>query len=414
MANVKLPLEGIKVADFSWFGAGPICAENLGRFGATVVRVESESHIDGLRQVGPFPEGKTGYNVSGYFNNYNAGKFSLTLNLNIPRARDMALKLVAWADVFITNHTPRILERWGLLYDDIVKVNPQIIAAYQPMQGLEGPHKYFVGFGAVLNAITGYNYLSGFPHRPPVGLGTNYPDYVINPGHTLVAILAALRHKRRTGKGQKIELAQVESVVATLAPAVMDYTENGRVQMRKGNRISYAAPHGAFRCQDATWDNQPLDRWVTIAVFNDDQWAGLVRAMGSPAWASGAKFATFEARKENEDELEAKITEWTRERTPEELMPLLQSHGVPAGIVQHSKDVLEDEHLKARGYFEYLDHPETGRSVYDGAPFKLSKTPGSLKTPAPLLGQHNDYVCKEILGMSDEEIAEALIEQALY
>jgi benzylsuccinate CoA-transferase BbsF subunit len=229
-----------------------------------------------------------------------------------------------------------------------------------------------------------------------------------------VAILAALRYRKRTGKGQKIELAQVESVVSTLAPVVMDYTENGRVPMRKGNRISYASPHGAFRCKDAAWDNQPLDRWVTIGVFSDEQWQGLSAAMGSPEWAHDAKFSTLDARKANEDELESKITEWTRDRTPEDLMSLLQSNGVPAGVVQHSKDVIEDEHLKARGYFEYLDHPETGRSVYDGSPFKLSKTPGKLTTPAPLLGQHNEHVCKEILGMSDEEIAEALVEQALY
>lgn len=414
MANNKLPLEGIKVADFSWFGAGPICAENLGRFGATVVRVESEAHVDGLRMVAPFPDGKTGLNVSGYFNNYNANKLGLTLNLNTERGIAIAHKLIAWCDVFITNHTPRILEKWGLTYDDVARINPSVVAAYQPMQGLEGPHKYFVGFGAVLNAITGYNYLSGYPERPPMGLGTNYPDYVINPGHTLVAILAALRHRKRTGAGQKIELAQVESVVSTLAPVVMDYNENGRVQMRKGNRISYAAPHGAFRCKDTEWDNQQLDRWITIAVFNDEQWRGLTDAMGSPAWANDAKFATLDARKGNEDELEAHVTEWTGEHTPEELMPLLQSKGVPAGIVQHSRDVLEDAHLQARGYFEYLDHPETGRSVYDGSPFKLSKTPGKLTTPAPLLGQHNEQVCKEILGMSDEEIADALIEQALY
>ncbi len=226
---MKQPLSGLKVADFSWFGAGPICGENLASFGATVVRVESESHPDGLRSVAPFPPGKTGYNVSGYFNNYNAGKLDLTLNLNTELGRTMLLKLVAWCDIFLTNHTPRIIERWNLGYDELKKVNPRLIGVYQPMQGFEGPHRYFMGFGAVLGPITGYSYLSGFPNRPPMGLGTNYPDYVINPGHTLIGILAALRHRKKTGEGQLVELAQIESSVAPLAPAIMDYEANGRV-----------------------------------------------------------------------------------------------------------------------------------------------------------------------------------------
>jgi crotonobetainyl-CoA:carnitine CoA-transferase CaiB-like acyl-CoA transferase len=415
MSERKLPLDGIKVADFSWFGAGPICAENLGRFGATVVRVESEAHIDGLRGVMPFATGKSGYNVSGYFNNYNAGKLDLTLNLGTDLAKQLALKLIAWCDIFVTNQTPRMIERWGFTYDELVKVNPSIIAAYQPMQGSDGPHKDFIGFGQVLNAITGYNELSGFPHRPPMGLGTNYPDYVINPGHTLIAILAALRYRKRTGKGQRIELAQIESAVAPLAPAVMDYTSNGRVQTRAGNRLPHASPHGAFRCKDNEWDGKPEDRWLAFGVFDDAQWRALVDAIGAPSWAADAKFATLESRKQHEDELEAHITAWTREHTAEELMDLLQSKGVPAGVVQNSRDVLEaDEHLKARGYYQYLDHPETGHSAYDGAPFVMSKTPGTLRSPAPLLGQDNEYVCKEILGLTDEEIAEALVEQALY
>ena len=430
----KLPLTDIKVADFSWFGAGPICAQNLARYGATVVRVESEAHLDGLRGVMPFAQQtcpdcggggcpkcantgrvtRTGYNVSGYFNNYNAGKLDVTITLSTEMGKEMARRLIGWCDVFITNQTPRMIDRWGFHYEDLTKINPDIIAAYQPMQGFDGPHRDFFGFGAVLNAITGYNELSGFPNRPPMGLGTNYPDYVINPGHTLIAILAALRHRRKTGKGQRIELAQLESVISTLGPVVMDYNENGRVQTRKGNRLSYAAPHGAFRCQDITWENQPMDRWVAFGIFNDAQWTALVDAMGSPAWAAGSEFATLDGRKANEDELEAHVTEWTRGRTAEEAMEVLQSKGIPAGVVQNAKDVLEDEQMKARDYFEYLDHPETGVAAYDGAPFKLSKTPGSLRTPAPVLGQHNEHVCREILGMSDDEIAEALIEQALY
>lgn len=415
MTDQQQPLSGLKVADFSWFGAGPICAENLATFGATVVRVESEAHLDGLRVVGPFPPGKNTYNVSGYFNNYNAGKLSLTLNLNTEQGMAIARKLIEWADVYITNHTPRIIERWGLGYEQVRAMNENIIAVFQPMQGFDGPHKYFMGFGAVLGPITGYSHLSGFAHRKPMGLGTNYPDYVINPGHTLVAILAALRYRKKTGKGQCIELAQIESSVAPLAPGVMDFANNGCVQGREGNRLPHAAPHGAFRCKDNEWQGQPEDRWIVLGVFDDAQWRALIDAMGAPAWAQDAELSTLAGRKRREDEIEAKINEWTRDQRAEDVMALLQSKGVPAGVVQNARDVLEsDEHLKARGYYVYLDHPEAGHNAYDGPPFVLSKTPGVLRTPAPMLGEHNDYVCRELLGMSDEEIAEAIIAEGLH
>ena len=413
--KAKRPLEGLKVADFSWFGAGPICANHLATYGATVVRIESETHIDALRTVAPFAKGKTGYNVSGYFNNFNAAKLSITLNLNTEQGRELAMKIVAWADVFLTNITPRVIERWGLTYNKLVEVNPKIIAAYQPMQGYEGPHRDFLGFGAVLTPITGYNYLSGFPNRPPFGLGTNYPDYVINPGHTLIAILAALHYRNKTGKGQRIECAQLPSSVAPLGPAIFDYTANGRVAMRSGNGLPYAVPHNAFKCRPLSNSGLPVDqRWIAIACFSEEEWRALAAAMGSPEWAADGRFSTLEARKANEAELEAKISEWTADKDAYELMRDLQSRGAAAGVVQSAREILDvDEHMKERGYYVYLDHPETGRAAYDGPPFKLSKTPGELCAPAPLLGEHTEYVCKKLLGLGDEKIAELLVAGAL-
>jgi len=376
----RLPLEGVKVADFSWFGAGPICGRMLADYGATVVRVESETHVDSLRMVAPFAKGKTGYNVSGYFNNYNAGKLGLLLNLNTKEGMRIAQRLVEWADVFLTNITPRVIERWGITYENIAKINPQIIAAYVPMQGFDGPHRDFLGFGAVLTPITGYNHLSGFPNRPPMGLGTNYPDYVINPGHTFVAIMAALRYRRRTGKGQCIEVAQLESSAAPLGPAIFDYTANGRVQDRSGNGLPYASPHNAFKCQPVTDGGRPMDqRWIAIACFSDEEWQALVEAMGKPEWAVDAKFATLEGRKANEAELETQIGTWTAD-----------------------KDA-----------YELIEHPEAGLCAHDGPPFVLSKTPGSIRSPAPMLGEHTEYVCKEILGLDDEGIAELMVAGAL-
>ncbi len=417
-SNGRLPLAGINVADFSWFGAGPICGEALALYGASVVRVESESHIDGLRIIGPFPPGKFSHNVSGYFNNFNANKLGLTLNLNTEKGRELALRLVRWSDIFLTNMTPRIIEHWGFTYDALVNVRPDIIAVYQPMQGFDGPHRDFLGFGAVLGPITGFNELTGFPGRPPNGLGTNYPDYVINPIHTLTAILAALRYRRRTGKGQRIELAQIESSVAALAPALMDCTVNGRVQGRSGNRLPHAAPHGAFRCRDirvqTPFGERDEDRWCAIACFSDEQWSRLRQALGDPDWARDKRFATHAGRKQHENELEQRLTEWTLQRSPEETMETLQAAGVPAGVVQNARDCLNDPHLQQRGYYAYLEHPEAGRTAYDGSGFRLSKTPARFERPAPCLGEHNYQVATEILGVTPEEFADLIAEQVLY
>ena len=404
-------LDGVKVADFSWFGAGPICALHLASYGATVVRIESETHIDSLRTIAPMPPGKTGYNMSGYFNNFNAGKYDLLLNMNAEGAQAIARRLIEWADVFLSNITPRVIERWGLTYDKLSEWNPKIIAAYQPMQGYDGPHRDFLGFGAVLTPITGYSYLAGSPQSKPIGVGTNYPDYVINPGHTLVAILAALHYRRRTGKGQHIECAQLESSVAPLGPAIFDYTANGVVQERAGNRIPEAAPHNAYRCIPLTDGGRTMDqRWLAIACFNEGQWRALVDALDNPAWAREEKLNTLEGRKQNEADLDANISAWTADKDAYKLMSDLQSRGVPAGVVQSAREILDnDEHMRDRGYYAYLDHPETGRAAYDGPPFRLSKTPGELRWPAPLLGEHTEYVCKDLLGLNDEEIADLMV-----
>ncbi len=405
------PLEGIRVADFSWFGAGPIAGQTLANFGAEVIRVESETHPDGLRATQPVPLGKegpdAGLNVSGYYNNFNANKLSFALNMNHPMARDVALRLVAKCDVLLENYTPRVMRKWGLAYEDVLKVRPDIIYASQPMQGTWGPHKDFLGFGGVLAPVSGFSYLSGWPDRPPVGLGTNYPDYVINPGHTTVAILAALRHRQRTGEGQYLELAQLESTASGLGVFLMDYANNGRIAERNGNRTAHAAPHGAFRCDGE-------DRWIAIAVFDDRQWQALVATMDSPDWALEPRFSTFVGRKANEDDLERHIEAWTATREAFALADRLQDAGVPAGVVQTARDVLEnDAHLHARGFYRYLDHPEAGRTAYDGTHFRLHDTPGGPDRPAPLLGQHTEYVVKQLLGMSDEEVAELLINEVL-
>jgi benzylsuccinate CoA-transferase BbsF subunit len=406
--TTRLPLAGIRVADFSWFGAGPIPAQLLAHYGAEVIRIESEAHMDGLRVGMPVPPDKEGPNVSGYYNNFNASKLSFTLNMGNPKARDVALELLTTCDVLVENYTPRVLEKWGLTYPEVAAVRPDIIYANMPMQGSWGPHRDFLGFGGVLAPVTGFSYLAGWPDRVPTGVGTNYPDYVVNPVHAFIGILAALRHRDRTGEGQQVELSQLESTVSALGPYLMEYANNGDVPERHANRIDWAAPHGAF---SAAGD----DRWCVIAVFSDEQWQALRAAMGDPDWARKEKFGTLLGRKKHEDELEECLSGWTRTLPAEQLADLLQARGVPAGVIQSAEDVLDhDPHLRARQFYQYLDHPEAGHNAYDGLPQRLSRTPGRISAPAPLLGEHNDYVLSTLLDVPGERMADLLVEQVVF
>jgi crotonobetainyl-CoA:carnitine CoA-transferase CaiB-like acyl-CoA transferase len=415
----KRPLEGLRVADFSWFGAGPIAANTLSQFGAEVIRVESEAKLDGLRVGAPTPlnpDGtpKAGYNMSGYFNNFNTGKLSMQLNLNTEKGQEIGYRLIEKSDFFLTNFTPRVIEKWNLTYPQISRVNPRIIAGYAPMQGMAGPHRDFLGFGAVLTPVTGISEMSGFPNRTPFGIGTNYPDYVINPGHTITAMLAALRYRNRTGKGQCVELPQIESVVNILGTAVAEAVVNHTNPSRTGNRSVSASPHGAFRCADDPESVGSPDRWVVIACRTDSEWAAAASALGHPEALTDSRFASFAARKQNEDALEETIAAWVRERPAVEVCEALQAAHVPAGIVQNAQDMLDrDLHMKARGYYQYVDHPEAGREAHDGPAAVLSETPGSVPGPAPLLGEHTMDVCERILGLTMDEVADLLAEGVL-
>jgi benzylsuccinate CoA-transferase BbsF subunit len=227
-------------------------------------------------------------------------------------------------------------------------------------------------------------------------------------------MLAALRYRNRTGKGQCVELPQIESVVNGLGTAVVDYLANGEIQPRIGNRSLTASPHGAFRCADDPTSANSPDRWVAIACRDDTEWSNLCEALGQPATASDPRFATFDARKSNEDELEAIVNSWLRDRRAEDVMVLLQSRGVPCGVVQNAQDLLDkDQHIRAREYYKYLDHAEIGRSAYDGPAMLLSRTPGFFRAPAPLLGEHTMDVCERIIGLSSDEVADLLADGVL-
>jgi crotonobetainyl-CoA:carnitine CoA-transferase CaiB-like acyl-CoA transferase len=396
----------------------------LADHGAEVIRIESMTHFDRLRFIQPVADDKAGnLNCGGFFNNFNTSKLGILLNLEKPKALEIATRLILASDIVVENFSPRVMEKLNINYEKFSSLKPELIWVDQPMQGLTGPHKYYAGYGSLITPLGGLSHLTGFPNRPPIGTGTNYTDYVINCGHLFIAIVAALRHRQKTGKGQHIVMSQLESAVSILETAILDYTVNGRAHFRQGNRLPYAAPHGVYRCKGEDKDcvyitaNGPIkgkkdDRWCAITVFNDEQWKALCRVLGNPSWIKDPKFKALSGRKENEDELDRRIEEWTHDKSPEDIMHRMQQGGVPAGIVQDAEDILtRDPHIKDREYYIYLDHAEAGRIANDGPPFRLSKTPGNISRPAHLMGEHTDFVCQKILGMTEEETNQCYIEE---
>ena len=396
-------LEGLKVADFSWYIAGPSISMWLAHHGAQVIRIESLTRYDELRAIEPFKDGIHGINRSGCYANYNSNKYGMSLNLKHPRGVEVARRIVAWADIVVENFTPGTMEkRWGLGYEGMKKIRPDIIMLSTSGMGQTGPESQQPGFGLELASRGGFAHFVGWPDQEAVSVGYPYTD-TVSPPFAVIALMAALEYRRRIGKGQYIDLSQHEVAVHHLAPAVLDYTVNKREGGRIGNHHPSAAPHGAYRCQGD-------DRWCAIAVFTDEEWEAFCKALGNPPWTEDPKFATLASRKANEEELDRLVEGWTAALAAEEVMERLQAAGIGAGVVQNGKDLLEDPQLKHRHHFWYLNHPEMGVCAYDGPVFKLSDTPSELRMPAPCLGEHTEYVCTKILGMSDEEFVNLLVE----
>ena len=397
--------EGIKVADFSWVAVGPRTTEYLAEYGATVVRIESATHYDSLRTADPYRNGEPGINRSGFYARYNRNKYGATLNLNHPKGAEVAKSFVKWADIVAESFTPGVMKRWGLSYEDLIKIKPDIIMMSTSLRGHDGPHANSPGFGIQLTSLAGFTDLVGWPDRPPVPIYGAYTD-AIAPRFQIVALIAALNYRRRTGKGQYVDSSQLECALQLLTPTILDHEANQRSWKRMGNRSPYAAPHGAFRCRGE-------DRWCVIAVFTDLEWEAFTKALGNPVWATKPQFATRADRKKNEDELDRLVEQWTMNFTPEEVMKLMQEAGVSAGIVATGEDIYEDPQLEHREHFTVLTHPEMGAYPHERSAAILSKSPGKLTMPAPCIGEHNHYVYTELLGMPEEEYIQLLNENVL-
>jgi benzylsuccinate CoA-transferase BbsF subunit len=333
------------------------------------------------------------------FTLYNDSKLGVTLNLRVAQAQQVARRIVRdWANVAIDAMVPGVMERWGLDYATLREERPDLIHLSATFQGQTGPHSRMPGHGQVGAQLAGFSHVTGWPDRDPAMPGNAYSDFIAFP-HVLAALIAAVIYRDRTGRGQFIDFSQLECSVQFLAPPIMDYMVNGRIMTRMGNRSADAAPHGIFRCKGE-------DRWCAIAVSTDEEWEGFCSVLGNPEWTSDPKFRSFGERKANEVELDANVEAWTTTLPPEEVMRRMQEAGVPAGVVSSGRELTEDPQLDYRGTHLALDHPEIGRHIYQPPPYRLSLTPAELTMPAPCVGQHNEYVLRGILGMTDDEIAD--------
>lgn len=387
--SVDGPLAGLRIADFTWVGAGPFLTKPLGDHGADVIKVESRTRTDPIRSMKPFKDGIKGVNRSGYFANRNSSKRSICLDLKSEEGLTLARELIARSDVVVNNFSAGTMEGLGLGYADARALNPRIVYLDMPMQGVTGPHSGYRGFGLTIGALSGFLDSAGWADRPPVGTGTNYPDHVPNPLHGAIAILAALWRRRRTDRGEYIELSQLESTVNAIGPAVLAAQLDNRSSVRAGNEDQHARPHGVY-------PSRGDDSWVAIAVQSPAQWETLGRALRLADDVIGGRAEELDG--EQLATIDRAIAGATAQREGDELAAELRTAGIPASVVNSSRGLLSDIQLVAREHWVTLDHPEMGPSVYDGIPYRLSKTPGRLYSPAPLLGEHTEEVCERLLG----------------
>lgn len=403
----QLPLAGIRVVDLTWVIAGPGATQALADHGAEVLKIESTVHPDGLRAMAiPRPPWNGSHNVSGIFSLVNTSKKSVSINMNAPGGRNMLCRLIKLADVLVDNYGVDPLPKWGLSPAELWKINPDLIIARSSVMGRSGPRSHFVGLGYTIGPAAGLYAFSGFPGDPPVGSCTAHPDYSSNPHHLLVAILAALRHRARTGEGQLIDLSQHESTVVFNGPLVLDYSLTGRLAEPNANRHPEMAPHGIYPCHGE-------DRWVAICCETGDDWRCLAALIGRADLAADPGLCSLAGRKAREDELDAALADWTRQWTPAEVEATLKAANLPVAVVQDARGMRRDPHLAARHKFVRLAHSEMGIATLNGPNFRLSDLPPDAQKTVPLLGEHTEDVTRELLGLDEEEIVNAYLDEVL-
>jgi crotonobetainyl-CoA:carnitine CoA-transferase CaiB-like acyl-CoA transferase len=401
-------LADLKVADFSWVVAGPVVGRALADFGATVVRVESSTHIETARMMQPFYDGVAGRENSALYGTCNAGKLGLTLNLKQQEGRAVARDLIQWADVVIESFSPGQMERWELDYDSVRPLNPSVIMLSTSLMGQTGPAARLAGYGNIGASASGYQDLVGWPDRPPIGPFGPYTDYV-GPRFSLAVLLAALDRRRLTGEGCRLDIAQSEIGVFLLSAQLAEYFDRGTVAARTGNADARFAPHGVFGCLPDGDD----ERFVAVAVTTDDQWQALAAELGRPELADDPRYRTEAGRLAAAAELDQLVAAWTAGQRAEDVTARLQRRGVPAHVAAASADWSADPQLAHRGHLRALPHPQFGTATVEGPRYLLSETPGEVRRPAPSLGQDNEHVLRTLLGYDDDACARLAASGAL-
>jgi len=401
---------GLKVVDFCSGAAGPCVGRELAMHGATVVRVESYRAPDSLRLMMPFKDFRFGVNNSAYGVAYMTQKYNVSLDAHHPKGMEAIKKLIAWADVMGESFAPGSMTRLGLDYENVKKIKPDIIYFSSSQMGQTGPLAGFRGYGMFGVSYGGFCHILGLPDRDPLPPVNSHSDFVSYP-HLTCYVIGAILHHRKTGEGVYIDLSQIETGIDFLGPAILDYTVNGHILNRMGNKDPYMAPHGSYRCLgESCWKEA---RWVVIAVTSEQEWKSFCRVLGDPDWTKEPRFSTVLGRKENEEELDKLIESWTKDYTPEQVMTMLQDAGVPCGILETAEDLFNDPQLKHREHLRILEHREIGKMAHNAPAYRLSKTPCHIWKAGPCIGEDNEYVMKEILGYTEDEIADLLAEGAL-
>ncbi len=403
--GVVLPWSGLKVADFSWIGVGPITAKSFADHGATVVRVESEEHIDGLRLQPPFADGEAGINRSHFFGTFNTSKRSLSLDLKSEAGIEAARRLVDWADVVIESFTPGTMEGLGLGYDVVSATNPSLVMVSTNLLG-DGSHvSCMAGYGYHAAAVAGFQDLVGWPDLPPDGPWIAYTD-TIGPRFITTALLAALDRRERTGEGCHLEAAQLETALQFLAPELIRLQRHGTAPTRRGNRGDGVAPQGVY-------PTRGHDQWLALSVSDDDRWSALVDLLGRPDWATDPALATVEGRLANHDELDERLGAWTATHDGPDLEARLAGAGVAAGVVQSSRQLPDDPQYRHRRFYRTLTHAEVGDRPYAGHQYRIRGYDHGPRWAPPCLGDDSFAVLTDLVGLDPDEVADLAARGAL-
>ena len=395
-AGSRLPLADVRVVDFTWAWAGPTCTLQLAHLGADVIKIESAARMDTVRGLPPFWQDVRSPNRSGYFNQYSQGKRSLTLDLKHPDAHAVVHSLVRCADVVVDNFSAGALERMGFGYDVLRAITPDIIQISMAAHGQTGPLAPFIAYGPTQVPMTGLLSLTGYPDGGPREVGISYGDP--NGGiNAAVAVLAALHHRRRTGRGQSIDMSQWEAALPLVVEGLLTHQMTGQQPPRMGNRDEFQAPQGVFRCAGT-------DQWVAISCWSDGEWHALARVLGRPDLCNDPALSTAQGRKAREAELEAAITAWSAGRSPQDAATTLQQAGVPAVPVSTTEELTRDPVLAAREFWVQLPHPECTGARHAGIPWRFSGTPLQVRAAAPVLGQHTEEVLGDVVALTHADI----------